>query len=78
MVVDVLRPASLGRQGNVFVLEFIGIGRKLTVETMRKEGRHVLGVSAEECQTANVSVVLSSDGEAGNRPAGLLQEVHEF
>jgi hypothetical protein len=38
MGVDVLWPASLGRQGNVFAFEFIGTGRKLAVETMREKG----------------------------------------
>jgi hypothetical protein len=54
------------------------MGRKLAVETMREEGRHILGVSAEERQTANVSVALSSDEEAGNETAGLLQEFQEI
>ena len=44
---------------------------------MGEEGRNILGVSAEECQTADVAVVLSSDEKAGNRAAGLLQELQE-
>ena len=54
------------------------MGRKLAVETMREEGRHVLGIFAKERQAANVSVVLSSDEEAGNKPAGLLRKVQEI
>lgn len=73
-----MRPGNLSRPGNWLVAELIRVGRKLAVETMREEGRHVFGVFAEERQTANVSVVLSSYGEAGNRAAGLLQEVQEI
>jgi hypothetical protein len=62
----------------VFVLEFIGTGRKLAVEAMREEGRHVFCVFAEERQTANVCVVLAIDEEAGNKAARLSQKVQEI
>jgi hypothetical protein len=78
MEVDVSGQKILGRPGNWFVVELIRIGRKLAVETMREEGRHILGVSAEEGQTADVVVILVSDEKAGNGAAGLLQEFQEI
>jgi len=54
------------------------MGRKLAVETIREEGRYVLGVFAEERQAANEGVVLSIDEKVGNEPVGLLQEVQEI
>jgi hypothetical protein len=59
-------------------VEFIRTGRKLATEVMRQVRRHRFGVLAEERQTANVVVVLSSDEKTGNGAASLLQEVQEI
>jgi hypothetical protein len=69
--VDVSGQGSLGRPRSWFDVEFIGMGRKLAVETMREEGQNILGIPADERKTSNLGAVLSSDGEAGKRPACL-------